>query len=245
MVFLHSSGNDISNRRHIVERYLSKTRIPAWIRKFHQKRVEGDIIYAVHSAAAKFLPKWIFDHANLVLHRGGINARPVAPGTETFRWATERDSDRLIALGIDRKQIITAFESGCRIALCERDGKILAHHWIATDRHVEGGWLAFRIGPKCCMGTWIWVAPEERGNGLAQRLSMFKRNQMAAEGYTKTVGLIDVRNNSSHRSAAKLGSKPEERLSYLHILGFTLVRHGKSRRFGFWHAGRPLEIDLS
>lgn len=203
-------------------------------------------LYALQLIYWELIPHWIFDLNAWVVCATDIR-RHAANETHdpAIRWATERDTDAIAACGVERDKIVKAFARGSRIAVLDRDGRVLVHGWYDLAAHEQDDWLTFCLEPDDVMGASIWVQPDQRGGGLAPRVIGFVWSDLAREGYARTIGIINALNRNSRRACKKAGVVPIGRLFYVRFLGLVYMRYGARSRIGFWNSRNRLNLALA
>ena len=138
--------------------------IPARMRR---KAMEVGPLYALQLIYWQIVPQWLFDLNVWVVTITDIRSR--AGNTDhdpAIRWANECDIDALAQCGLGRAKITTAFEKNVKIAIFERDGRIIAHHQYFAAMHEQDDWLLFKVRPDDVAGGTLWVAPDHRGSTI-------------------------------------------------------------------------------
>jgi GNAT superfamily N-acetyltransferase len=203
-------------------------------------------LYALQMTYWEIFPNWLFDINAWVVLATDIRKHAANRSHDpAIRWATETDIDALAACGVDRRKILKALKGDVRIALLERDGRVLVHGWYGATMHEQDDWLTFRLKPGDLMGASIWVRPDCRGQGLAPRVIGFVWSEMARAGRVRSVGIINVLNRNSRRAIAKNGSTVVGRLFYIRFLGLTYIRYGVLKKIGFWNPRNRLDLTLA
>ena len=126
-----------------------------------------------------------------------MTGAPNAKIDSEVRWATEDDLENLAKIGRFSNTIARWLGSDARAVVLVQSGTIVACLWIATGRHDQDDWLTFRLHPRDAWTITAWVLPDYRGRGYHARLWAYGTAALAAEGYRRILGHINILNRSS------------------------------------------------
>ena len=225
--------------------------MPSWARiielpaRVWRKTVEVGPLYALQLIYWEIFPSWLFDLNVWIVTVKEIQAySEIRNHDSAIRWADENDMDALTLCGLNRTKIASSFERDGKIAVLEREGRIIAYAQYGTAAHEQDDWLIFKLKPHDVYGAGVWVAPDHRGQRIAAQLIAFARSHFARAGCQRSIGLINALNQNSRRAHVKVGITEFGRIFYLRLLGLEFLRYGRLHRIGRWHSQNRLEILL-
>lgn len=214
--------------------------------KVWRKAKEVGPFYALQLVFWQVVPHWLFDFNVWVVAITDLRDRvEITDHDPAIRWADERDIDALVSTGLDRAKITAEFAKGARIAVFERDGRVIAHHRLRIATHEQDDWLFFKCRPDDITGGVLWVAPEHRGSGIGPRMMGFTWSELARAGFPRIVAIVNVLNRNSRRALAKKRGMEKGRIYYLRLFGLAFLHYGSLNRVGCWHPRNRLEIPFA
>lgn len=225
--------------------------MPSWAKiiepptRVWRKTLEVGPFYALQLICWEIFPSWLFDLNVWIVTVKEIQAySEIRKHNSAIRWADEHDTDALTLCGLDRAKITSSFERDVKIAVFEREGRIIAYAQYGTAAHEQDDWLIFKLKPHDVYGAGVWVAPDHRGQRIAGQVIAFARSHFARAGCRRSVGIINGLNRNSRRAHVKVGITELGRIFYLRLLGLEFLRYGRLIRIGRWHSRNRLEILL-
>ena len=226
--------------------------MPSWTEfselpaRMRRKTAEVGPLYALQLIFWEIFPGWLIDLNVWIVTATQMRVSAAQQSHDAgLRWAGKDDVEALIRCGLDRAKIAAGLEPGCKIAVFERGGRIVAYARYGTAPYEQDDWLRFSLMPHDVYGAGMWVAPDYRGKGIAAQLIAFVWSHFVAAGCRRSLGIINVLNRNSRQACAKAGVTEAGRIFYLRLLGMAYLRYGSINRVGRWTPEKRLEILLA
>lgn len=147
---------------------------------------------------------------------------PVRPA-----WITDPSdpaTGELTALGQPFELVRARLAAGGRAATARDAGGLMAYAWVFMDGDYDEEGILFRIRRN---EAWVYdgaTHPDHRGRRIYPRLVLGIAEDLAAEGRTRILSTIDVRNRSSLRSSAARGARPRGSVLMVRLFGRSVMR---------------------
>ena len=148
----------------------------------------------------------------------------------------------MLVSGTPRPLVLALFDSGARVSVVEREGRLVAWIWERAGQHDTRDGVRFRLLADEVWWFDGWVAREYRGRGILRQLMNFHAGECAGAGYTRILLVADVLNRNSLSATTAFGFERVGSLSRISVLGLSLVRAGGTTRIGRWSSAHPLVI---
>ncbi|TWT37305.1 Acetyltransferase (GNAT) family protein [Posidoniimonas corsicana] len=186
--------------------------------------------YRIGKAPLRRMPAWMLRvrpftvYAIPTGHFAELADRPVAPPTETVRWATPDDT---ALLGEVAGHECAAQWDGVnrRAAIVTDDGQPIACVWVARQNYLDPD---LDVDVRLYDGDrWLYaavVAADRRREGVYSRLLRFVGQELHAEGAKRIVLGVTTGNHASVRAHAKWRPTPLGKATVLRVLGCVFCR---------------------
>jgi GNAT superfamily N-acetyltransferase len=198
-----------------------------------------------HLVSDWLLPKRLLQFGRIVVWARLLDAHSTAPVDPDVQLAPD---DRA-ALLAEMPAVERAYWGGlcagdAAVWTLREDGRLIAFAALRPGERRHPDWLLHRGRPGDIWGSGVWVHPDRRGAGLANRVRDAAAAALAQSGYTRRVGIVEVANRSSIRSAQKGLYTSLATIAYLRVLDFAVVRAGHRWFYGRCDADRPLHVPI-
>jgi GNAT superfamily N-acetyltransferase len=192
------------------------------------------------------VPQCIFDINVSVINKRHLPAAPSNPVDEAgIRWLAPDDVALLATARNENPDYIRGrLEEGHRAVVVEADNEIVGYNWFVPGAY-NNGWLTMMLPPKCLFKSDIWIAPAHRGKGLAKKMSDFGIPDYRRQDFEFSFACVDALNKAALGHGKKTGSVTLDRLFYVRLFDWTLVRCRGSYRLGRWNEARPFIADFT
>jgi L-amino acid N-acyltransferase YncA len=199
-----------------------------------------------HLMSDRLLPPWLLQFGRLTIWERRLGAAEQAVAEDPDVQPAPDDRAALLAEMPEGERAywrVTVL-SGMPIRVLRRDGRLVGFVVSKPESCTSPPWLRHVCGPRDIWGYGVWVAPEERGGGIASH--MMHQNALASlrDGYVRRVGIIEAGHRSSIRATRKAPFTQVGRVAYLRVFGFAVVRAGQRCFVGRCDAARPLSIPI-
>lgn len=198
----------------------------------------------------RLVPSEIFDVNRGVVIAAAIEAlseerkdAPPRPELE-HRWATAQDFEILKSGGLTTAEVQKYLDAGARAVITTTNGELAGYYWAVPRCWDHWGWLRFRVAPNVNWGGHNFVMPAHRGKRIAGETSNFAFEQLRAEGFVRSIGLVEFLNQSSIHVWSSPASKVIGYISYFRLGPLVVYRKNGKWGAGFYAGGRPLEINV-
>jgi hypothetical protein len=196
-------------------------------------------------AMQRYVPSWVFDtNSVLAVKLSFADDRSAQEDPKwPHRWGAESDLPVLTQSGIAPETVRSLFREGARVAMCEKDGTLVAYTWFLTQPHVVYDWI--RVAPQDAPFIYLaYVSPAFRGQHIHLETRLFAYAALAELGYSGIISFIEHLNRSSLRTGKTTPRRYLGRLTYVRVLGFTIYRLDGKWGAGFYGPTRPFELDF-
>src|SRR4051812_15144219 len=141
--------------------------------------------------------------------RRHLREQPYLPPGIRFRTAYERELLRYCGdteMQLQENHVRAAFARGDLCAVAFIGSRLVGYEWFAHGRapHIDSVWVEFDTDAR--YGYKQFVLPQYRGRRIAAGLSTHADNWYRGSGCTRAISMIDLDNDASWRSEARMGA---------------------------------------
>ena len=211
-------------------------------RRFQRSLREVGVLYTCQNIVKTVFPGRVLAANTAFVAEVDISRWPdsIAPDP-CIRWAIPSDTEMFARAGVPIGAIQAYIARGARVAIYERNAEVLGFFIYDADCVELYDWIRFRLSPDVKWNAEAWVAPAHRGKGMHGRIRHFAVSEFCRNGYVRTLATIDAANIPSLRATIKKGAIIGC-ISYVRILGLTLVRINGAIRVGLWGPKHRLDL---